>query len=114
MADSGREDQEARPSHGARITDSRGRPAMRKQYFFLPSSRGLLAWDVDRLVLWDPVVTGRRYLEELGAPAGLTSTVGVLGFPLSPALAGELGGLDLLERDHASARSIERFFGGLA
>lgn len=23
---------------------------MRKQYYFLPSSRGLLAWDVDRLV----------------------------------------------------------------
>ncbi len=24
--------------------------AVRKQYYFLPSARGLLAWDVDRLI----------------------------------------------------------------
>ncbi|HEY8154130.1 MAG TPA: alpha/beta hydrolase [Myxococcota bacterium] len=71
--------------------------------------------DIDRLVLWDPVVNGRSYLGELYAAAGETkprngaapATLGVLGFPLVPALADEIAELDLLERDGACARSVE-------
>ena len=53
--------------------------------------------DVDRLVLWDPVVSGRSYLDELCAAAGEPArngdppaTLGVLGFPLVPSLRKEL------------------------
>jgi pimeloyl-ACP methyl ester carboxylesterase len=79
--------------------------------------------DVRQLVLWDPVVSGAAYLDEelrqhagagtIGAgtptphPAknggdgkseerdGWSGTVGVMGFPLSPALRHSLGALDL-------------------
>ena len=37
------------PVHANSSTPSSERP-VRKQYYFQPSSRGLLAWDVDRLV----------------------------------------------------------------
>jgi alpha-beta hydrolase superfamily lysophospholipase len=71
--------------------------------------------DIDRLVLWDPVVFGRSYLDELYSAAGqgartnggAPATFGVLGFPLVPALGAELAELDLLERDRARARNIE-------
>jgi pimeloyl-ACP methyl ester carboxylesterase len=71
--------------------------------------------DIDRLVLWDPVVRGPSYLDELCAAAGepkaangaAPATLGVLGFPLVPALREELAALDLLERDVARARKIE-------
>jgi len=33
---------------------------MRKQYYFRPSSRGLLAWDVDRLVLLSSGLSRKR------------------------------------------------------
>jgi len=33
---------------------------MRKQYYFRPSSRGLLAWDVDRLVLLSSTLPRKR------------------------------------------------------
>jgi alpha-beta hydrolase superfamily lysophospholipase len=71
--------------------------------------------DIDRLVLWDPVVLGRSYLEELHAAAGqgartngsAPGTFGVLGFPLVPALRAELAEVDLLEHDRLRARSVE-------
>ncbi len=59
--------------------------------------------DVDSLILWDPVVTGAAYLEELislGEPAGMSGavppgTVGVSGFPLTPSLTSGLRQIDL-------------------
>jgi pimeloyl-ACP methyl ester carboxylesterase len=57
--------------------------------------------EVDRLLLWDPVVTGAEYLEELeGAASGRAPDGGleVLGFVLGDAMARELRALDL----HAS------------
>jgi uncharacterized protein len=48
--------------------------------------------DVTGVVMWDPVLEGVEYVRELldGAPASPTETVGVLGFPLTPALRAEL------------------------
>jgi len=59
--------------------------------------------EVDSLILWDPVVTGAAYLEELirlGEPAGMNGavppgTVGVSGFPLTPSLTSGLRQIDL-------------------
>lgn len=62
--------------------------------------------DVDRLVMWDPVASGRAYADELVAmaePAGAAAvmargeTVGVLGFPLTRALHAGLAELDAPE-----------------
>lgn len=58
--------------------------------------------DVDRVVLWDPVVQGQRYLDDLLARAepsrnGSTpDVVGVTGFPLTRRMREELAGVDLL------------------
>ena len=45
---------------------------MRKQYFFQPSSRGILAWDVDRLVRLSRHLPRKRVplrdVQELGEP----------------------------------------------
>ena len=62
--------------------------------------------DVDAVVLWDPVVDGAAHVVELvegagpalaGASTGPrpSETVGVLGFPLAPALRAELATVDL-------------------
>jgi pimeloyl-ACP methyl ester carboxylesterase len=59
--------------------------------------------EVSSLVLWDPVVTGPAYVEELtslGQPAGVNGTVppgtvGVSGFPLTPILMSGLRQIDL-------------------
>ena len=53
--------------------------------------------DVDRLVLWDPVVHGRRFLEELDRDASprVGSTWWVHGFPVTRELRSELENLDL-------------------
>lgn len=67
--------------------------------------------DVDRIVLWDPVVEGAEYVEALlrnrhspfsNVPAHIANrvprpdeTIGTLGFPLTPALRSGLAGLDL-------------------
>jgi pimeloyl-ACP methyl ester carboxylesterase len=57
--------------------------------------------DIERLVLWDPVVDGREYVGELSRAASGTSetdgTLEVLGFPLTERMARELGATDLLE-----------------
>jgi pimeloyl-ACP methyl ester carboxylesterase len=71
--------------------------------------------DVEKLVLWDPVVRGSSYLAELlaaaklpaganGAPKG---TIGVLGFPLTQALRDELAQLDLTRIEDPGARALE-------
>lgn len=63
--------------------------------------------DVDQVVLWDPAVIGRTYLEEVTEEnldsAGNSrrstladGTIGVTGFPVTPALRRELEALDLL------------------
>jgi pimeloyl-ACP methyl ester carboxylesterase len=59
--------------------------------------------DIDRLVLWDPVVKGPAYVEELlqlGLPAGVNGstppgTIGVSGFPVTPTLRAGLEQIDL-------------------
>jgi pimeloyl-ACP methyl ester carboxylesterase len=54
--------------------------------------------DVDRLVLWDPVVAGAEYLDELRAAASRSAPGGgleVLGFVLTDAMARELRSVDL-------------------
>lgn len=54
---------------------------------------------VEALALWDPVVSGPEYLDELlgGSPAnaGGAGEHGVRGFPLSSAFASELRAIDL-------------------
>ena len=59
--------------------------------------------EVSSLVLWDPVVTGSAYVEELislGQPAEVNGavppgTIGVSGFPLTPDLTSGLRQIDL-------------------
>jgi pimeloyl-ACP methyl ester carboxylesterase len=59
--------------------------------------------DVKELVLWDPVVSGAAYVDELRRAAangasvrpGEGTTVNVNGFPLTPAVATELAGVNL-------------------
>lgn len=51
--------------------------------------------DIDRLILWDPVVSGRAYLDEqLGTPRPL-GIVGIEGYPYSEALRDEMDGVEL-------------------
>ncbi len=59
--------------------------------------------DVDRIVLWDPIVDGAAYVQSLleaGGPsahqaASRGETIGVQGFPLSAGLRAGLAGIDL-------------------
>lgn len=71
--------------------------------------------DLEDVVLWDPVVRGRPYLEELLDPDGSNGSeappptrddavVGVEGFPLGIRLREELAGLDLTTLDSLPAR----------
>ena len=60
--------------------------------------------DIEAVVMWDPVVNGRSYLEEQVPAAALArgaadaeATIGVMGFPLTPVLRGELERLNLLD-----------------
>jgi pimeloyl-ACP methyl ester carboxylesterase len=59
---------------------------------------------VDRLVLWDPVVSGPRYLEEIeqvadleGAPSTPNDGHSVQGFPFAAALSSEIRSADLVQ-----------------
>lgn len=76
--------------------------------------------DVTDLVLWDPVTDGRAYIEELlTSPMGRIDgdgqailagrggdrTVGVMGFPLTPAMRRGLDGIRLLEQPSPAVRS---------
>lgn len=49
--------------------------------------------EVTRLVLWDPVLDGDTYLDELGAPASNGDAIDVLGSVLTPSLRSDLGAI---------------------
>ena len=62
--------------------------------------------DVEHVVLWDPIVSGAGYVEELeakhaaeqrgrGAPADARGTIGVNGFPVPAGLRAEMAQVDL-------------------
>lgn len=60
--------------------------------------------DVSHLVLWDPVIVGASYLDELlsdattAAPGSVSvGTVGVMGYPVTTALQNELRATTILE-----------------
>lgn len=67
---------------------------------------------VTEAALWDPVVTGPQYLEELAQQHGAAPAAGpdypdeVLGFPLSAPLRDEIGGLNLASADVSSLRRV--------
>lgn len=80
--------------------------------------------DVDRLILWDPIVSGSAYLEDMFAKqeAILTSgggvygavqdlraqeVVGVSGFPLTKALRRELSALTLTDLEITPATQVD-------
>lgn len=70
--------------------------------------------DLDRVVLWDPIVDGAGYVREMleqALPAGvgggvgvLEGTVGVTGYPLTERLREEIGAEDLTRLEGWSAR----------
>jgi len=77
-------------------------------------------WAVERVVVWDPVVRGRAYLEDLrkraSEPAVLPArfgrgrapdgVLGVDGFPLTPELRRELESVELTDVDEIPARFL--------
>lgn len=71
--------------------------------------------DLDRLVLWEPIVRGRQYLADLRRlhveflegelprhKARPTPTLEALGFPMSPSLREEIEAIDLAALDSAA------------
>lgn len=50
---------------------------------------------VDRLVLWDPISNGARYVDELTSDSRGEALVEVLGFPLTPAFREEASAVDV-------------------
>ena len=87
----------------------------------LAATVGAAYGNVDSMVLWDPVVCGRAYLQELHRlhrtmlqsahvrpqPAiGSNVPQEVLGFPLTTTLSEEIEGIDLLALRQAPARQI--------
>jgi pimeloyl-ACP methyl ester carboxylesterase len=80
--------------------------------------------DIDRLVLWDPVVRGSDYVDELLAAPGAElcdippsapsrpyclGTIGVLGFPVTEELRAEFDTIDLCRLQGGSAREVLLF-----
>lgn len=51
--------------------------------------------EVDRLVLWDPIISGRDFVEDAVGPGHGEATVSVEGVPLTPSLRRELEAVDL-------------------
>jgi pimeloyl-ACP methyl ester carboxylesterase len=59
--------------------------------------------DLDRIILWDPVVGGKSYVEKMvlteqasgTAPHGPVGTIGIKGFPLTSRMREGLEGIDL-------------------
>jgi alpha/beta superfamily hydrolase len=59
--------------------------------------------DLDRVILWDPVVGGKSYVEKMvlteqasgTAPHGPVGTIGIKGFPLTSRMREGLEGIDL-------------------
>ena len=76
--------------------------------------------DLNRVVLWDPIVRGEQYVREMlqseglvsgnGAggvsPVGVHGTVGIAGFPLTEGLRSEMAELDLTTLDSSAAREL--------
>jgi alpha/beta superfamily hydrolase len=68
--------------------------------------------DLDQVLLWDPVVSGARFVEHVMARHGVTSsngasgTIGVDGFPLTDAMRRSLRGIDLLETPAPGGREL--------
>ncbi len=75
--------------------------------------------DLDRLVLWEPIVRGRQYLADLGQlhveflkgelprrEARPVPTLEALGVPLSPALREEIEALDLVAQGPPNAKAL--------
>lgn len=70
--------------------------------------------DLDRVVLWDPIVDGAGYVREMleqalpagvgGGPAPAGGTVGVTGYPLTMRLQEEIAAEDLTRLEGWSAR----------
>jgi pimeloyl-ACP methyl ester carboxylesterase len=55
--------------------------------------------DVAHLVLWDPIVSGREYLDDVIGNPRPVGVVGVEGFPMSPTLRRSLDAIDLTRSD---------------
>lgn len=70
--------------------------------------------DVERLVLWDPVVRGSAYLEEVlaGDAQALEGTAEVLGFPLTEEQRKELRQIDLAATPPCDAAAFLVVSGG--
>lgn len=74
--------------------------------------------DVDRLVMWDPIVNGRRHVDSLAARASASARQGngqnggtrqlseADGYPLPRELLDELAGIDLTAADAVLAREV--------
>ena len=72
--------------------------------------------DLDQVLLWDPVISGARFVEQVMARHGVattnaangngTGTVGVDGFPLTETMRRGLQGIDLLETSAPNAREL--------
>lgn len=62
--------------------------------------------EIRRLVLWDPVVSGRAYLDSILTGGSSEGTVGIEGFPFSAPLRAEIAAVDLL-RDLEEGHPVE-------
>ena len=60
--------------------------------------------DVEHLLLWDPMVSGNAYLDQMLGRPRPDAVTGVEGFPISPALQGGIDGLTLLSGLEGLAR----------
>ena len=66
--------------------------------------------DLEQVLLWDPVVSGARFVEHVMARHGVESaapgTIGVDGFPLTDAMRRGLQSIDLMEAAAPGAREL--------
>ena len=72
--------------------------------------------DLEQVLLWDPVVSGARFVEHVMARHGVTpvngngkgasGTIGIDGFPLTDSMRRGLQGIDLLEASAPGAREL--------
>ena len=72
--------------------------------------------DLEQVLLWDPVVSGARFVEHVmarhgvapvnGNGKGASGTIGIDGFPLTDSMRRGLQGIDLLEASGPGAREL--------
>ena len=72
--------------------------------------------DLEQVLLWDPVVSGARFVEHVmarhgvapvhGNGKGTSGTIGIDGFPLTDSMRRGLQGIDLLEASAPGAREL--------